>query len=550
MEIVNVEKSYVHIIKIKKTEIDKIDFDVCAQPREKLQTFYNRQTVKPDVLCNLGLFGMNSAGLPCFSLISNYKQYAYDGQTTIGLGVTSTGELMYGEHKEKSWKHFCSAYPMLIVDGKKAEITYATELSYRTRRTCAGYNDNYIFIICVDNPGMTYNDLQNLGISLGIKYLANFDGGGSSRLLMSGKTVTNGIENRAVDNCLCIYLKKETQTNNTTTTNQGSGNVLQIKENLTTVNYKKATNRNIKYLVIHYTANDGDTAYNNTVYFKSKYRGTSAHYFVDENEIWRCVADKDIAWHCGGNLQGTSGASYHGKCLNSNSIGIEMCSDKKNNQYVITDDTATNTVALVKHLMKKYNIPASNVIRHYDVTGKSCPHPWVANETLWNNFKKKIGSTVTTTTTTSIVNTNIDVMYQAYAGGKWWSEIKNYNTANSNGYAGVEQRPMQAIKMRLSKGSVQYRVHTTDGKWWSWITDNTGTGTMAYAGVIGRNIDAVQIRLVGDLAKNYDIYYRVSYINSSNYLNWIKNASGSGAMAYAGVFGKPIDKIQVYVKKK
>lgn len=540
-------KSYVHIAKIAKNEIKKMSIEIGQQPREKLQTFYNRQTDKPTLLVNLGLFGMNSQGLPCFSLVSNHKQYAYDGLRVEGLGITDKNELMYGNHKDKDWKDFCSGYPMLIKDGKKAEITYATELSYKTRRTCVGYNSNYVYVICVDSPGMTFTQLQDLGVSLGLDYMLNGDGGGSTRMMYNGETVTNGIENRAVDNFLAVWVKEETKTNNTTT-NQGSGNVLQINENLTTVNYNKATNRNIKYLVIHYTANDGDTAYNNTKYF-SAYRGASAHYFVDEKEIWRCVADENVAWHCGGDKQGPSGATYYGKCFNTNSIGIEMCSDKKNNQYVITDETIANTVALVKYLMKKYNIPASNVIRHYDVTGKSCPHPWVVNESLWNNFKKKIGATVTTTTTTN-TNTNIDVIYQAYAGGKWWSEIKNYNTYNSNGYAGVEQKPMQAIKMRLSKGSVQYRVHTTDGKWWGWITDNTGTGTMGYAGVFGRNIDAVQMKLVGDLANNYDIYYRVSYVNASNYLNWIKNANGTGAMAYAGVFGKAVDKIQVYVKKK
>ena len=31
-------------------------------------------------------------------------------------------------------------------------------------------------------------------------------------------------------------------------------------------------------------------------------------------------------------------------------------------------------------LMKKYNIPASNVIRHFDVTGKLCPAYWSGRE--------------------------------------------------------------------------------------------------------------------------------------------------------------------------
>jgi len=39
--------------------------------------------------------------------------------------------------------------------------------------------------------------------------------------------------------------------------------------------------------------------------------------------------------------------------------------------------------------MKQYNVPADHVIRHYDVTGKICPNPYVYNHTehTWDGFK-------------------------------------------------------------------------------------------------------------------------------------------------------------------
>ena len=45
---------------------------------------------------------------------------------------------------------------------------------------------------------------------------------------------------------------------------------------------------------------------------------------------------------------------------------------------------------------QKYNVPASHVIRHYDVTGKICPNPYVYNTTAhtWDEFKKKISGAV------------------------------------------------------------------------------------------------------------------------------------------------------------
>jgi len=159
-----------------------------------------------------------------------------------------------------------------------------------------------------------------------------------------------------------------------------------IKKNLTTVNYKKVSNRQIKYIVIHYTANNGDTAKGNTNYFKSVYRGASAHYFVDGNEIWQSIEDENEAWHCG-----TKGTYYHKYCRNSNSIGIEMCSMKdKNGAYYIKNEVVENTVQLTKELMRKYNIPVENVLRHYDVTHKRCPEPFVRNNQLWVDFKNKL----------------------------------------------------------------------------------------------------------------------------------------------------------------
>ena len=160
--------------------------------------------------------------------------------------------------------------------------------------------------------------------------------------------------------------------------------MVQINNNLTTRNYKQGNNRQIKYIVIHYTANDGDTAWGNTNYFKSTYMGASAHYFVDETSIWRCVGDYDIAWHCGAKTY------KHSYCRNENSIGIELCSRRNGSGYYFKDETIKNAIDLVKYLMEKYNIPEENVIRHYDVTGKVCPAPFVNSTTAWNKFKEDL----------------------------------------------------------------------------------------------------------------------------------------------------------------
>lgn len=143
----------------------------------------------------------------------------------------------------------------------------------------------------------------------------------------------------------------------------------------------------IKYIVIHYTANNGDTARNNGEYFGREYVGASANYFVDSKEIIQSVLDKHIAWHCGGKLE----SSHHplrGICKNSNSIGVELCSIIQNGKYAFKPETVSLAAELTRYLMGRYNIDIDHVVRHYDVTGKTCPAPFVYREDQWKKFKE------------------------------------------------------------------------------------------------------------------------------------------------------------------
>ena len=151
-------------------------------------------------------------------------------------------------------------------------------------------------------------------------------------------------------------------------------------------NYGGLRGQAVEYIVIHYTAGDGDTAENNGIYFSRNSVAASAHWFVDEKDAVLSVPEEFVAWHCGG-------AAYsHNKCRNSNSIGVELCSEKDDmGVYYFNDDTLRNAVELVHELMEKYRVPISNVIRHYDVTGKTCPAPFVgAGLGEWEIFKEAL----------------------------------------------------------------------------------------------------------------------------------------------------------------
>lgn len=146
-------------------------------------------------------------------------------------------------------------------------------------------------------------------------------------------------------------------------------------------NYGGVRGDDVRYIVIHYTAAPGDTAENNGRYFAREYTGTSAHYFVDEHMVVRSVPQEHIAWHCGANVY------RHPQCRNHNSIGIEICTKGANGKYWFAPQAVALAQVLTRQLMEQYQIPVENVLRHYDVSGKLCPAPFVGDgQADWEAF--------------------------------------------------------------------------------------------------------------------------------------------------------------------
>lgn len=181
----------------------------------------------------------------------------------------------------------------------------------------------------------------------------------------------------------------------------------------------------IKYLIFHYTGNDGDKAANNAAYFQQNIVKASAHYFVDDTTVWRSVPDLKVAWAVGGskypNADKTGGGNMHGIITNTNSISIEMCDTIRNGVYQASEATLANAAALGRALMEKYDIPIENVYRHFDVTGKHCPS-YLVNAQKWAEFKKRLEVKIVDNTPSG-----------AHKEGVEWAIANGILTGNSDG---------------------------------------------------------------------------------------------------------------------
>ena len=167
-----------------------------------------------------------------------------------------------------------------------------------------------------------------------------------------------------------------------------------------------------KWLVVHFTANDGDNATNNGKYFKNNVVKASAHYFVDDDTVVQSVEEDYVAYAVGGKKL-NSGGIYHGVVTNYNSISIEMCDTVKDGKYNVSSKTRAKAIELAKDIVKRHNIDKSHVVRHYDITGKMCPKYYVDDVNEWKAFVDDIFNSKSTKKQTTLNSNSVKKLQKA-----------------------------------------------------------------------------------------------------------------------------------------
>ncbi|WP_294248148.1 N-acetylmuramoyl-L-alanine amidase [uncultured Chryseobacterium sp.] len=148
-----------------------------------------------------------------------------------------------------------------------------------------------------------------------------------------------------------------------------------------------AQNFRQRYLILHYTALPDDKSV--TVLTQ---QAVSAHYLVNntgDNEIYQLVDENKRAYHAG------ISAWRNDKNLNDNSIGIEIVNtgyvtdaSGKKNFFPFDEAQIRKVAALVKDIVTRYQIPATNVLAHSDIapTRKQDPGPLFPWKKLYDEY--------------------------------------------------------------------------------------------------------------------------------------------------------------------
>ena len=134
--------------------------------------------------------------------------------------------------------------------------------------------------------------------------------------------------------------------------------------------------KKVRDLAIHYVGNPNTAAINNRNYFNKPDVYVSSHFIVGlEGEIIQCLPLGEI-----------SAATNQ---RNSDTISIEVCHPDESGQF--SEVTYQSLIKLCAWLCREYKLDETNLIRHYDVTGKLCPLYYVRNPEAWEQLKADVG---------------------------------------------------------------------------------------------------------------------------------------------------------------
>lgn len=288
-----------------------------------------------------------------------------------------------------------------------------------------------------------------------------------------------------------------------------------------------------EFIVVHNTANDA-SANKEISYMKTNNKEVSFHFAVDDKEVVQGIPLDRNAWHAGDGGKGKG---------NRKGIAIEICYSKSGGERF--DKAEQNTAKFIASLLKQYGWGIDKVTKHQDYSGKNCPertlnYGW---ERFLNMIRSEMGEELVSI---SEINSNEPnytgkIVYQSYDNKKkkWLPEVNSHITVE---YAGNLTNDMGGLRAKPTYGEILIQSHVIGKGWLGWISSkdyskNNKTNGNTYSGLYGQKIDMIRIK-----STKGHVDYRV-YDNVKN--KWLPWVSSTNPNEYAGNEGNSISGIQM-----
>lgn len=290
-----------------------------------------------------------------------------------------------------------------------------------------------------------------------------------------------------------------------------------------------------KFIIVHNTENDA-SANNEISYMRNNNDEVSFHVAVDDKEAVQGIPFNRNSWNAGDGGKGKG---------NRYGIAIEICYSKSGGERFIKAEQ--NAAKLIAQLLKERGWGIDKVTKHQDYSGKYCPRRTLDMgwERFLNMIRAELGEAQVNTSTSSNSSSNGGVtgkiIYQSYDNKKkkWLPEVNSHITVE---YAGNLTNDMGGLRAKPTYGEILIQSHVIGKGWLGWISSkdyskNNKTNGNTYSGLYGQKIDMIRIK-----STKGHVDYRV-YDNVKN--KWLPWVNSNNQNEYAGNEGNPISGIQM-----
>lgn len=142
------------------------------------------------------------------------------------------------------------------------------------------------------------------------------------------------------------------------------------------------------------------------------------------------------------------------------------------------------------------------------------------------------------------------VHYGAHVlAGSWQTEVTDFGEGD-DGFAGVPFASHDLIYMRVDEGDLRYQVHTIEDGWLDWVNQGNPADTVnGCAGIVGHTIDGIRIYYTTPAGKALSqAWYRSQTTAREGWLDVVcDDGTSNGGDDYAGMYGEPLDRLQVAI---
>jgi|GEM_PF-270707 len=204
-------------VSFKKSDVSKLDVLNSKTAFETVRSMYSRLKPKPTLIFNGGLYNMKN-GDSVSKFIDEGAKITEGYTSKYGLNIDEGGTIRIGLESPLT-KDFLGASPTLVINGFKHVDRKGLDDAFLTtahpRTAFVESQSEYHIVIAhgrkswLGHKGMSINQLVDFCLlQLNAINAINLDGGGSCMLVdETGTPINQPLENRAIDNAVCVYLR-------------------------------------------------------------------------------------------------------------------------------------------------------------------------------------------------------------------------------------------------------------------------------------------------------------------------------------------------------